>query len=266
MKYTKTGRAHKYEFDSCADMLKFIEETNRVEGMNRNTSHESSYRNDSYYGTKSFDEAKELMIYGDNTNAVKLNQKVNTSFQISNTKTSKSFYSVCGYQASVPRYMQGIPTSMINSKKVVKKFPVVNVVKMIDYACLYSASDIIDYSTKALQIVKAIEEKGTRVNLSVMSVCHCEHAETLITVVKIKNAEERMNVSKIAFAMINPSMLRRMFFAIIERTKFDVRQSRWNSIYGTYEMPMDEARKYIKDQDILLPRRIEKVEDFLKNF
>lgn len=264
MKYTKTGRTHKYEFDSCSDMLDFIKTHNNQPEMTSNASHRIGTIG-GWEGTRSFEEAENLMIYGDKDNAEKLTKSVNANIQISNTKTSKSFYDVAGYQVSVGRYLMGMPTSMINSKKVPTKQPTVNVVKMIDYACLYSAQQIIDYSTKALQIVKAIEEKGTRVNLSVMSICHCEHSETLITVIKIKNAEERMNISKLAFAMVNPSMLRRMFFAVIERTKFDVRQSRWDSSYGTYEMPMDEAKKYIKEKDLLLPRRIEKVEDFLKN-
>jgi hypothetical protein len=74
-----------------------------------------------YHWTKThnFDEALQLLQNGDDTIAKKLTEKIKLTFDSQGIKKAKTTYSMAGYQASVPRYLQGMPDSMIAKKLVV---------------------------------------------------------------------------------------------------------------------------------------------------
>lgn len=213
-----------------------------------------------FTGTKTIHEAYDLLKYGWNEPIERINKAL-IKGKIGNKKTIKSEYSVAGYQASVPRYLQGIPTSMVNSKMVTKKQPIITLSKSISYNCGVSANMIIEESIKALQIVNMIEASGTRVNLNIIFPCR-ENKEHVFVRLRIKSASERMNISKLTFPMAHPSMLRRLFMRYLE-TEPELTERAFNYGHG---IPMQdgEIKKLLNKNEYLLPAFIEDVEKFIK--
>lgn len=131
------------------------------------------------------------------------------------TMKPKNVLGVAGYQAIVPLYLQGVPNNMVTKKMTPVKQKVITLNKSIDYSGGVSADQIIEESIKAMQIVKKLEAQGYRCNLNIV-LGSSEPDIKLYVKIKIKSANEKLNVSKLAFPLVHPSMLRRLFFRFIE--------------------------------------------------
>ena len=133
------------------------------------------------------------------------------------TMKPKNQLGVCGYQAIVPLYLQGVPNNMMNKKMVPVKQKVITLNKSLDYNGGTSSDKIVEESIKAMQIVKKLEAQGFRCNLNICLGTSAGWPEKqFIIKVRIKSANEKLNVSKLAFPLVHPSMLRRLFFRFIE--------------------------------------------------
>ena len=127
----------------------------------------------------------------------------------------RNVLSVCGYQPVVPLYLAGVPTNMISKQLVAVKSKVINVTKLVNYNSATGVNKMIDESVKALQVVKKLEAQGYRCNLFIAVGAEAD-CRQVICKVKIKGANERLNISKLSFPMVHPSMLRRLFFRFTE--------------------------------------------------
>lgn len=228
---------------------------NREPSSQRKESHDNGWS-----ASRDYARATYLINHGWDYAAEKMAAKVKMTNGVSSTvRYSKPAYGVVGFQASVPRYLQGIPTNMVSRQTVYTKQKIVTITKDISYSARWSSDSIIRESIKALQIIQSMENGGQRVRLNVMLASsngdkHC------ICKVCVKQPDERMNISKMAFALAHPAMLRRFFFKWIETdpfTDFDL-----GCGYGTpsslpiKERAMSENEYYIpeeiKDMDTLI--------------
>ncbi len=170
----------------------------------------------SFTKTHDFDEATNLFKNGWSDMASKLVQRLKViENKTEPTMKPRTTLSVCGYQAVVPLYLQGVPNNMVNKKMVPIKQKVITLNKSIDYNGGVSADTIIEESIKAMQIVKKLEAQGYRVNLNIVLGSSAGSKQFIIKV-RIKSANEKLNISKLAFPLVHPSMLRRLFFRFIE--------------------------------------------------
>lgn len=173
----------------------------------------------SFHYFQNFEEALNALKNGWEDGAKKINDMLTKTYISANKTKTISKYDVVGFQASVPRYLQGIPTNMINQKKMPAKQKVVTIVKHIGFLGNVKSEEIMENSVKALAIIKRMEEQGTRCNLDIISPVYVgdflnrEECEMVIRI-RIKNSTERLNVGKFAFAIANPDMLRRIVFAL----------------------------------------------------
>ena len=204
----------------------------------------------SFSQTYSFEEATELFKDGWHSMADQLVKKLSVvKNQVVDTEVKKVLYDVVGFQASVPRYLQGIPTNMINKRVVTVKQKVITLDKDISYNCLTNTKQIIEASTQVLLLIKKLEAQGIRVNLNLILGVKAGYTKEVVKV-RIKSANERLNISKLAFPLVHPSMLRRLFFRYIEVAPTVTKSYKWG-----YGKPLDgqELKQYTKDE-YLLPR------------
>ena len=199
------------EFDSIHSFVEYIEGTplNNVFKWSKLGSTDTT--NYSWYTTHNYEEAKNKLHYGDKALSEKLTGILKVEKHSQNMLVQKPSYGVAGYQASVPRYLQGIPTNMIAKKSVVQKQKVITITKNIGYYGSFTGQEIIDEAIKAVQLINTIEAHGIRCNLYVSSIAAASGTAVGFRV-KIKSANERLNISKLAFPLANPSMLRRFSF------------------------------------------------------
>lgn len=183
--------------------------------------HKSVASDEAFTGTKSFEEAVELMKNGWQDMARNLTNKLKAVEKDVTVMTRrKTVYDVAGYQCSVPRFLQGLPNSMVRTTNVPVKQKVITVVKNISYSYGVKKDEIIEESIKAMAVVKKLEAQGYRVNVDIILGTSAGMGTTeegnFGVRVRVKGANERLNVSKLAFPLVNPSMLRRLMFRWIE--------------------------------------------------
>lgn len=209
-----------------------------------------------YYFTKTrdFTEAVELFKNGWSDMASKLVQKLKVvESKTEPTMKPRNTLSVCGYQAIVPLYLNGVPNNMVNKKMVPVKQKVITLNKSIDYHGGVDADEIIEESIKAMQIIKKLEAQGYRCNLNLV-LGSAAGGKQFVLKIRIKSANEKMNISKLAFPLVHPSMLRRLFFRFMEVYPNVTR----DFVHG-YGRPAtsSEMRNWFKGE-ILLPNFIKK--------
>lgn len=218
------GYTRMLEFNSISELIKFTHtEPNKGFFSNRECSSiEESSSATKFTNTKTYEEAEEMLIKGWNLKTKELMTKLNQQDTCIATK-QKSVYDVVGGQASVPRYLQGVPTNMIRQVRVKTKAKIVNINKNITYSGSVSASDITEKCLDCIKYVNTLEAKGTKCNVYVVIVSTTNSnrrskGETVAIRVKVKSANERMNIAKLSFSMCHPSMLRRIGFKLIEKS------------------------------------------------
>lgn len=214
-----------------------------------------------WYMSRNYAEATELLTHGWDSAAEKMASKVKlTSGVSSSVRSSKPAYGVVGSQASVPRYLQGIPTNMVSRQMTYSKQKVVTITKGISYSGWWSSQAILEESIKALQIIQSMENAGQRVRLNVM-IATTQCKKTSICKVCVKQPDQRMNISKMAFALAHPAMLRRFFFRWIETDPFitfDLGDGYGAPAYSSIK------EKAMADNEYYIPEKIEDMDKLIK--
>lgn len=221
-----------------------------VEDSDTDWRYSRDYARAVYLATNGWDEASE-----------KMSKKVKISNTVSSTvRSSRPAYGVVGSQASVPRYLQGIPTNMVSRQTTYSKQKVVTITKGISYAGSCSPKFIMEESIKALELIQALESKGQRVRLNVM-LASTQGDKSSICKICVKQPDERLNISKIAFPLAHPAMLRRFLFKWIEVDpfiKFDL-----GSAYG-YPSDLETKKRALQENEYYIPEKIEDMDKLIE--
>lgn len=259
MRKYNEGKMYVTEFSNITELVHFIETKEAYPNFKNKAGGPDSISGDrSFTETRNFDEAKDLLLHGWEHGTKEIKGRV----EAKNTDVSlkqRTVYDVAGYQCSVPRYLQGIPTNMINKKTVPQKNKVITINKMCSYSVCVSAETIRTESVKVLQLVNRMEKQGYRVNLNVLF--GSEKRNTSIIKVRIKSSAQKLNIKQTAFPLVHPSMLRRIIFAVWERSEecsysgFEMGYGRPCGAYeykqalnkGEYLIPAELSEKEITD-------------------
>lgn len=203
------------EYSGLTEYFKVLEQP-RISGRR-----DSSDDSDSYWsGSRSFDEAKDLMMGGDENshNTIMKIKSETDKYYIQDAKNKiRTFNDVVGYTPNVPNAIMGLPQSMLNAKREPKKHRVVDIFVNRSRSAR-TGTDQIEYEgALILSFLDALERDGYRVNLYVGKVNWLSSKDRVNGhIVPIKRATEPLNIKKTAFYLIHPSYLRRVSFRIDE--------------------------------------------------
>lgn len=207
--------------------------------------------------TASFEEACKLFKDGWKDGAEKLTNRIKVDQSLETQKAYKTKRSVQGFHPIVPLYLMGIPDSMVTKELQPMKRKVITIDKDMSYNASWNADDIIKESAKALQLINALESQGYRINLNFVIGVQAGagiNERKFILKIRLKSANEKLNVSKLSFIMLHPSMVRRMFFRFEE-----VYPEFTHSFTFTYGRPIDEdEERKVLQGEYLIPKRIDK--------
>ena len=256
-----------YEYTSISDVIDFIKNNEQkerfIEKRSGYGSIDGSYE---FTQTHDFEESYDLLKQGWEEGTKRLKDKLETKVKSVSTK-QKTIYDVSGFQCSVPRYLQGIPTNMINKKTVSQKNKVITINKNISYSCIVGADEITNECAKVLELVNNLESNGCRVNLNIIigtTVANRYHEYEDYVKICVKQASQRLNLKQVAFPVMHPSMLRRIFFALMERYEEGY------NFANAYGRPLDSIKDFPKEifrtNEYYLPRftEEEKITDIEK--
>lgn len=263
MKYTEKridGVTYKMqEFMSIGELTNYLKETPTNEHF-KGSSLSSHRRNDyRFFGTNDYQEAHQLLHTGWKAYAEKITKRIPVQTTQAPAQRTKQIYSVVGGQASVPRYLQGIPTNMIDRQRFPSKQKVIVINRDISYAAMVSTHKIEEEGIKALQLIQGLENKGFRVKLNLYWMSK-EGNECVAFKVTVKKPEERLSLIKVAFPIAHPSMLRRIGFRWIEVMPT---LTNFRFTYG-YGVPSGrEMKKLVPSTEFMIPNFIENVDEFI---
>lgn len=253
------------EYTSLDEFYKYICDTPLNEAFRWKTL--SSVTNaKSFCGTESYEEAVQLFKNGWDSGV----KQIQLALKDLPTKETQGFiqrtlYDVVGFQCSVPRYLQGIPTNMVNKKLSPVKQKVVVLNKIVNYTAGYKNYEIIKWGAETLKVIEAIERKGFRVKLNVVIANRCG-GDVEVVKIPVKKPDERLNLSKLAFPLAHTSMFRRLGFRYIEVSP--TVDGKWVYGYGA-SMDKPEVQKTFEElgfkNEIVLPKFLSDAEAIVKD-
>ena len=184
--------------------------------------------------TKSFDEAVDLLKHGWPEMSDTLVQRLKAEqSKMEPVMVSKNTIGVQGYQPIVPLYLMGVPTNMVRREMTPIKQKVITLNKYISYSANITSDMIVDESIKALLLIKKLEAQNYRCNLNVVFGSD-KYTRGFIVKIRVKSANEKLNVSKLSFPLVHPSMLRRLMIRFIEVHPLTTRE-----FVGGYGFPIE---------------------------
>lgn len=224
--HVKNNRCEHYAFDffSVADMRDYI--ATMPLGSRYATRREGpvSQQTDPHYvkfsGSASYDEAEKMLDYGCPEIAEKL-AKIACKAKKIELKSAFARQQA-GFVPVVASWLCGDPQSMLAVKRQRRQARVIDAFFCVDFNYTVPAAEIIRSQSRGLSVVRALEESGLRVNLWALM---CNH-KTLrggkdlefAFYLRLKKAEEKLNILKLSYPLCHPSFLRRHSFALLEHT------------------------------------------------
>lgn len=176
---------------------------------------ERSRERTKFAGTSSYAAAEQLLDYGCPDIAERLAKAVCKAKKI---ELKNSFIrQQAGFVPVVASWLCGDPQSMLAVKRQRRQARVIDAYISCSYNCSVSAEAIVKAQSRALSMVRGLEESGLRVNLWVFNVVEGSSREFAFYL-RIKKAEEKLNILKLSYPLCHSSFLRRHFFALMERT------------------------------------------------
>lgn len=211
------------EFNSISEFAEYVKKGKPSLWFEKEqVSHKISSDMYEFCKTHTFTDAYELLTKGWYEGSKKLETKLKLKKGSTFNKLERKFIQdVVGFQPIVSNYLMGVPKSMVNSKMVMRKEKVATLNYCAAFSGAVSANTIEENCVTAFRIIKAIEAAGTRVNLNVFYAGYVYDYQTStkrynLIKLRIKGANERLNIAKMAFPMVHPSFLRRILFRAIE--------------------------------------------------
>lgn len=259
-------------FSNISEYYNFCKKTPRRFEAD-NASEDTGGDRDRWTGTKTLEEAYELLVNGDEKIFEEILSKKN---KIDITKVlgnkigkNRPFSDVIGFQADVPSYLKGIPTSMINQKPLKISQKILNI--FIDGAVSagVSPTKIREAGVIYASVIDILEKRGYRCNLYIIEGSEYNGWD-YYAITRVKTDREPFNLKKLAFPIAHPAYFRRIGFKWIESCNIPVEPTSFG-----YGKPIDNKKrmketleKYLK-MNVILWRKNENynvtIENVLKN-
>lgn len=216
-------------FRSIAELRRTIKERPINSAIFPSLSSETGSRD--FTGTGNFKEAEKLIGSGWTLGRDQLVESIKTVNIGENIVYNKHLpiHDVVGHSPDVPRAIIGLPDAMMDTEIIPQKAKVINAIVSNSASWNYSTESIMQRGAAILKYIQEIEKNQVRICIWVVtSTVHDNEWVSCYT--KVKRAEEPINLRRIAFPIAHPSMLRRIFFRVLETTPVTTRG--WNYGYG----------------------------------
>ena len=181
--------------------------------------------------TKSYEEAVNLLENGwdKHLDTFKTENKLNANTVIQKKRPTLS---VVGYVPNVPNAIMGLPNSMITTEIVKQKIKAVTIIYSSCASYRWTAEELVQCGISVMKIINVLESQGIRVKLIVEGISSTTvNKNWSLMWVDVKDWREPLDLKKISFPVIHPSMLRRIAFRWLE-TNPNITDSKFKNGYG----------------------------------
>lgn len=208
---------HKVEFDSLESLLRYVETAPHIPGRLR-VSEKNDHESLTWTGGLTLPEAIRSARYGWKEGYDKLAQSMSAiPTAISFAKIPSMGLDVAGSFPFIPAAVAGDPLNMWSlNEDSSKTKPVIRIYQRLSYTANVNASNIMNFGAAVLSLVDGLEDAGYRTEIFGYRSSETLYKEINFQTIKLKEASEPLDVSRLSFPFANPAMLRRVLFKLSE--------------------------------------------------
>jgi hypothetical protein len=239
---------HIEQFSGIKDFLSTIRERPQTPTMsNADSSQHRESDGRGWYGTRNYEEAEKLLLYGwdkpaeDIKAKMRLIDKLDTTQAMNKTQVR---YNVVGASPCVPRALLGIPESMYEYFRNPQKVRTVSILYGISASCGESIEALTKNGVAIMQIIYRLEKLGFKVSVDIFESAY-EGENHWGWRMPVKDFKQPLDILKMCFPIAHPSMLRRFSFRWLETAP--LLPKGFNYGYGTPIHHSSTARKEFEE-------------------
>jgi hypothetical protein len=231
---------YRTHFDSLGE---FIKASRNPSLSDAKSSKREGREEDTFSGTPTFDAALLLAERGWPEGRAKLMTAI-AAAQSSPTFTPSIVMDVAGAYPIAALAAAGDPCSMVDLAPVEDRVrPVVRLLIQRAGSAAYDVDEFMNYGAAVMSYVEGLEGAGFRCEITVCFASDFHSDGDQCTTVVVKRAEEPIEMDRMAFVMVHPSMFRRLAFSVFEATE-GLSQILSRNSYGYIRNPRaDEAER-----------------------
>ena len=182
-----------------------------------------------WYGNATFGNAVNMARTGWSDGLKSLQKNIESlAVNQSLAKSPAFYYDIAGAYPVPALAAAGIPENMVSFAPVSERArPIVRLVVALSVSCFFNARDFQNYGAGLVSIIDALESNDCRVELTIATSGQREK-ETSLFSVTVKEAQDSLDLDRIAFCLSHIAFYRRIFFGIYER----ILPEAWSDGYG----------------------------------
>lgn len=206
-----------------------------------------------WYGTATYKDAINVIQAGYKDPLEKMKKAILKIGRTDTYKRPRLKTAVVGFVPHVPNFVQGLPEAMITRDPVRARAKTINLVYSFGASASIETEQIIKAGVNFISLVNSLEKQGFSVKIDLLFSTITKKTSATYTVT-VKDFGQRLNLLKLAFPLVHPSMLRRVSFKWLE-TVPELKDKLFNNGYGvplTAEMKsIDKERAFLYEHDIV---------------
>jgi len=217
----------------------------------------------SWYGTKNFTESNDLIRNGYKEPLDQLKRELVKLNKQNRADRKQPVLSITGSSVNVPRAMIGLPKSMYKRDSSPIKKKTVHLMYGFSAVGTTSPRDLIKGGTMFLSLVNSLEKQGYRVKIDIMRCTTSSTKDAIGYTCTLKEYNQGLNLLKLCYPLVHPSMLRRTSFRWCE-TLPDLKDQGYRQTYGS-TLYVRLGRNSDKERDFLRANHILKKDIYYCN-
>lgn len=244
-------------FKTLNELTETIEKRplNKVFAGERPYSETLAPKNDPFYYSASYDDASELLKSGYREPLERMKAEILKVEKNAPTPRQKRFKSISGYAPHVPNAIQGIPLSMFNRKNTPKPSKTIHLLYGFSAVGRTRAEDLIKGGVMFISLVNSLERAGYRVKIDIVRCTTTSTRNAIGYTCNLKEYSQPLNLLKLCYPLVHPSMLRRTSFKWCE-TLPKLTDRGYKGTYGVslimrFEKDSNKERAFLREHGIL---------------
>jgi hypothetical protein len=210
--------------------------------------------NKPWSGTTDYNQAMEIMRSGYKDPLEKMKKAILKIGQNEKANRPKLKNDFVGFVPHVPNTLMGLPITMINKEKQAHTAKTIHLFYSISTASKVGPEDMVKGGINFISLVNSLEKQGYRVKIDIISSMATDKTLSSFSV-NVKEYGQKLNLLKLTFPLVHPSMLRRIAFKWLE-TNLELKDKNFTAGYGTplsHLMNYDTMKEYnyLKDHGII---------------
>lgn len=188
-----------------------------------------------WFGSKNYETAERLAREGWPDGLKSMARNVSALSAIASVASGPSlFYDVAGSYPMAALAAAGLPESMVNFAPISERVrPIVRLMIPVMASGSYESEAFLNYGSGLVAIIDNLESNNFRVELTTFIAAERDKEKCLLSV-RIKEAQEPVNLDKLSFCLSHVSYFRRIGFALMER---NLSPEVWSGEYGRPRIP-----------------------------